>query len=383
MPLLTEFAGKQIVALAVGMSRLGSWNSHSEEHLAQRFNVLDQLSEHGNVLLDTSPIYGDGFSEHRIGEALSKRGDRFLLATKVYPRRFQKRKDVIREVKGSLNRLKVEKVDLVQIHWTHSRIGLDETFEAVEGLKAQGLIGNIGLSGFSRLEICRLLELQPKIQILSNQVELHLGNIGSVSDWQHPHVPWTLAYGTLLQGRLMYTNRQRADLAKHSASLQLTPGAFAVSAVAAAGDRILPLVRVSSSHHLRELLDGLSINPQHFDSGAKILRNRPVIELLSPRQIKLEGDPFRKPYMSFLGAIMNRLDLIPSPFALSRRFRKGSAFFPVQVNRRRENLFVVDQKDPLSEVKRYWAWRLAKPNGRIPVVVIEPGEVPEPKIGAD
>jgi hypothetical protein len=92
---------------------------------------------------------------------------------------------------------------------------------------------------------------------------------------------------------------------------------------------------------------------------------------LHPDKIQLEGDGFRKPYLSISEAIENLLDLVPSPEALGKRLEKSKILLPVLVSATKGGKFVLDNKDPLNEVKRYWAWRLARPNQDIPVIVLQ------------
>jgi hypothetical protein len=76
--------------------------------------------------------------------------------------------------------------------------------------------------------------------------------------------------------------------------------------------------------------------------------------------------------LSHAAAVVNRLGLLPSPLSLSRRFHRGYVELPVLVTVKSDGNYVTDSKDPLNEVKRYWAWRLARPGEPIPVIVLEP-----------
>lgn len=369
--MLVDFGGKKIVGLGLGMSRLGSTNNFSEAHIANRFRVMDELSEIGNVLLDTSPLYGGGFSETQLGHALSKRSDKFVIATKLYPGTGQTKRQVMQSVKLSLARLKIEKIDLIQVHWTHPSPNLSETFEALETLKTEGSLGEVGLSGFSKLEISELFRDNPQLVLLSNQVEVNLGNISLLREWRHNDIPWTIGFGVLLQGRLTYTEVHRNYLTEVAASVGVSAAALAVVSVAHSEKNLLPLVRVSNSRHMKEILHSYRMSLNSGMPDFKSLRDEPRITYLNPKAIRLEGDGFRKPYKSIFSALANPLDLIPSPFAMSQRFRRKTAFLPLHVNRQKDGTVQIDTKDPMSEVKRYWAWRLATPWRRIPVIEIE------------
>jgi aryl-alcohol dehydrogenase-like predicted oxidoreductase len=374
MNTLVEFAGEKIVRLGLGMSRLGSGTFHSDSYVEQRLRVFDELSDHGKVLLDTSPLYGGGFSESRLGEELSKRRTKFVLASKFYPLRNEPKRHVSRRILESLARLKVQQLDLLQLHWTDTRVRLEGTFEVLEDLLASGVIGHLGLSGFSSKEIEELAHSHPGIDFLSNQAEVHLGNLGVLHDWQHARIPWTLAYGCLLQGRFTYSSQQRTKLKDYSERIGASPATVAIATLVASSKKLLPIVRVSNINHLREVLAGVQGGLAGDFVIKDFAREMPQVVYLGAKRIKLAGDTARKPYRSIISATFNRLNLIPSPLALGRRFKSGSAFLPVLVSSTEGNKALIDLMDPLNEVKRYWGWRVARPGRKIPVIVLETDE---------
>ena len=165
--------------------------------LGDLFAVLDEGSavatveaalDAGVTLLDTSPLYGHGLSEHRIGAALRRRPQmRPVLCTKVgrvadpfLPRgretdfvgglphrlRFDYSADgAMRAIEQSLLRLGVSRLDIVLIHdvdiWTHGAAAIDARFdEAVAGayrallrLRDEKTIGALGV-GVNEAEMC-------------------------------------------------------------------------------------------------------------------------------------------------------------------------------------------------------------------------------------
>ena len=106
---------------------LGCWalggNSYGDVSESQAVDILETAYELGIRFFDTSPIYGDGLSEERLGKVLSKKQD-VLIATKVgmlphsgmqIPYNFT-RNQILASVDESLLRLNRETIDLVQIH---------------------------------------------------------------------------------------------------------------------------------------------------------------------------------------------------------------------------------------------------------------------------
>jgi D-threo-aldose 1-dehydrogenase len=114
---------------------------------------------------DTAPHYGLGLAERRLGEGLNGR-DGFLLSTKVgrllepgegpdegyavpathHRVRDYSRDGVLRSLESSLQRLGVDRVDIVFVHDPddHEREALDGAFPALEELRAQGVISSYG-----------------------------------------------------------------------------------------------------------------------------------------------------------------------------------------------------------------------------------------------
>jgi predicted aldo/keto reductase-like oxidoreductase len=110
--------------------------------------TLDQLLEHGINHIDTAASYGD--SELRIGPWMAEHRGRFFLATKTGERSYGAARDQIRR---SLERLRVSKVDLIQLHnladpneWEVA-MGPDGALRACLEARDEGLVRFIGVTG--------------------------------------------------------------------------------------------------------------------------------------------------------------------------------------------------------------------------------------------
>ena len=98
--------------------------------------------------IDTAAVYGLGHSEEVVARALAGMAARPYVFTKcalVWDADGKvsgrlKRESVLKECEDSLRRLKVEAIDLYQIHWPDPEEDLDEAWEAIEALKAKGSI---------------------------------------------------------------------------------------------------------------------------------------------------------------------------------------------------------------------------------------------------
>jgi aryl-alcohol dehydrogenase-like predicted oxidoreductase len=114
--------------------------------------ILSEAERRGITFWDTADVYGAGLSERRIGQFLAGRSTGTMVATKVgrdgalYPDGYTR--DRIRtNLEGSLERLGVERLDLVQLHCVPPAILSDgEILEWMEDFKTEGLVRAWGAS---------------------------------------------------------------------------------------------------------------------------------------------------------------------------------------------------------------------------------------------
>lgn len=129
--------------------------------------------EMGITHIDTAEKYAEGHVERFVGEVASffDRSKLFLVS-KVSPENLRY-DDVITSCQTSLNRLKTPYLNLYLIHGPNPQIPIKETMRAMDVLKEEGFIKNIGVSNFT---IERLEEAQSYSQnkIVANQVHYNL-----------------------------------------------------------------------------------------------------------------------------------------------------------------------------------------------------------------
>jgi aryl-alcohol dehydrogenase-like predicted oxidoreductase len=115
---------------------------------AEADRTLDVLLEYGINHIDTAASYGD--SELHIGPWMARHRQDFFLATKTGERTYQKARD---EFHRSLERLRVDRVDLIQLHYLvdpqewEVAMGPGGALEAVVEAREQGLTRFIGVTG--------------------------------------------------------------------------------------------------------------------------------------------------------------------------------------------------------------------------------------------
>ncbi|OZB95510.1 aldo/keto reductase [Paenibacillus sp. XY044] len=137
-----------ISEIGLGCMSLGTEVAHAER-------IVHAALERGVNFLDTADLYDSGRNEEIVGKAIRGRRQDIVLATKVGNRRvpgkegwvWDPSKAYIRSaVKESLRRLQTDYIDLYQLHGGTLDDPMDETIEAFEELKQEGVIRYYGIS---------------------------------------------------------------------------------------------------------------------------------------------------------------------------------------------------------------------------------------------
>ena len=154
--------------------------------------------------IDTAEAYGAGRSEELVGRILAERRDEVLVFTKVAHFVSGARpQDVHRAIRGSLERLGADHVDLYQIHWPHEeRVPVEETWGAMAEVQDEGLARCIGVSNFDRRLVERCLAIR-HVDSVQNQFSLlHRNDEEGLLPWLAEQGVGYLAYGPLAFGLL-------------------------------------------------------------------------------------------------------------------------------------------------------------------------------------
>lgn len=150
------------------------------------FRVLDRAMEREINLLDTAAAYGNGASESIIGRWLRDRKIRenIILATKVSGQLTHQ--NIVDSVEGSLQRLAIDRIDLLQAHGWDDQTPVSETLQAFNQLVRQGKVRFCGVSNWSADQLChalgtcrgqgwiRLESMQPIYNLVDRRIERKL-----------------------------------------------------------------------------------------------------------------------------------------------------------------------------------------------------------------
>jgi aryl-alcohol dehydrogenase-like predicted oxidoreductase len=167
----------------------GDWQfGWGDQEDAQSIAAIRRALEHGVNWIDTAAVYGFGRSEEVVAKALDGVTDRPYVFTKCglvpsgkndgSPVENISRASIVAECEASLKRLRVDAIDLYQIHWPTDEIAdIDEAWAAMDELKQSGKVRNIGVSNFNVEELKRaervapVASLQPPYSLVKRRVE--------------------------------------------------------------------------------------------------------------------------------------------------------------------------------------------------------------------
>jgi aryl-alcohol dehydrogenase-like predicted oxidoreductase len=159
-----------------------AWGSQDDrDSVAAIHEALDA----GVNWIDTAAVYGLGHSEEVVARALEGVRDRPYVFTKcgmVWDGRRRighslKADSIRRECEASLRRLRVEAIDLYQVHWPDPDGDIEEGWATLAGLKREGKVRHIGVSNFDVAQMRRaqaiapITSLQPRYSLLHREVE--------------------------------------------------------------------------------------------------------------------------------------------------------------------------------------------------------------------
>ena len=154
-------ANVDVSCVASGTWAIGGQN-YGEVNREDSIKTIRTMIDYGVNLIDTAPVYGNGYAEQLIGEALQDGyRDKVLIATKfglagtiLDPRRRDASfNNIMREVMSSLRNLRTDHIDFYFAHWPDNNTPIAETMAALNLLKEKGVIKYIGLSNFSKEQI--------------------------------------------------------------------------------------------------------------------------------------------------------------------------------------------------------------------------------------
>ena len=229
------------------------WGEPSDR--AKALKVLRRALELGVNFFDTAESYGPHTSETLIAEALHPYPKGFVIGTKcgiARPRASRWDADgrpekLKQDLEGSLKRLRLERIDLYQLHAVDPRVPLEVSLGTLADLQREGKIRHVGVSNVS---VKQLEQARKIVPIVSVQNRYNLGDRNSEDVLQAceklgiAFLPWyPLGDGAVLRIQKL------KDLAK---KLRATPAQVGIAWLLAKSPVMLPIPGTSSIAHLEE-----------------------------------------------------------------------------------------------------------------------------------
>ena len=183
-------SGVSVSRITFGSWAAGGWMWGGTEQ-NDAVGAIHSSYDLGVTSIDTAPVYGMGFSEEIVGEALktlprdkvqilTKFGMRWNLAKGEFAMKtkdndghdldvykYASRESIMKECEDSLRRLGTDYIDLYQQHWPDVTTNIDETMEALSRLIDQGKVRAAGVSNYS---VAQMQEAEKTVKLASNQV---------------------------------------------------------------------------------------------------------------------------------------------------------------------------------------------------------------------
>jgi pyridoxine 4-dehydrogenase len=239
---------------AMRITGKGIWGEPQDHGEAIR--VLKRSLELGIDFIDTADSYGPEVSERLIAEALHPYPEDLVIATKAGLRRpgpdqwvEDGRPEYLRgQVEGSLRRLRLDRIDLLQLHRIDPKVPLDDQVGALARLQQEGKIRHIGLSEVTvaQIEAARRIAEIVTVQNLYNLANRKSEDVLDYSEAERiGFIPWfPLATGDLAQ--------PGGPLARAAERLDAQPSQVALAWLLRRSPVMLPIPGTSRVTHLEE-----------------------------------------------------------------------------------------------------------------------------------
>ena len=239
----------------------GIWGEPPDPAAARQ--LLRHVVERDVNLIDTADSYGPEVSENLIAEALRPYPEDLVIATKggferPGPGRWESngRPDRLRRCcEASLLRLKLERIDLYQLHTVDPKVPIEDSVAALAELQDEGKIHHIGLSNVTVEQIERAQQIVPVVSVQNHYNVTDRASEDVVRFCEDGGLAF-LAYFPLAVGELTEAGTALAEIAdRHGA----TPAQVALAWLLQHATVTLPIPGTSSIAHFDENVDAAQL----------------------------------------------------------------------------------------------------------------------------
>jgi pyridoxine 4-dehydrogenase len=249
--------------MGFGVMRLmgeGIWGPPDDPEEAKR--ILRLALELGVDFLDTADAYGPELDEYLIAETLHPYPDGVVIATKGGVvrsgpdgwERDGRPEHLRRAVENSLRRLRLDRIDLYQLHAPDPEVPVEDSVGELARLREEGKIRLVGVSNFSVDQLERVRQIVPIASVQNQYNVLFREESEGVLEWCEAagiaFIPWQ----PVARGEL-----ESEVLRKVATEREATPAQIALAWLLHRSPLVLPIPGTSSEAHLRENIAAASI----------------------------------------------------------------------------------------------------------------------------
>jgi len=246
-----------VTRLGFGAMRItgdGVWGQPADR--AEAVRVLRRAVELGINFIDTADSYGPGVSEEIIAEALHPYPTGLVVATKggyVRPGPNQwvengKPEHLRSACEGSLRRLRLDRIDLYQLHRIDPKVPAEDQLGTLSDLQKQGKIKHIGLSEVSVRQIQHARTIVPIVSV-QNRYSVTDRASEDVLEYCEKQKMGFIPWFPLAAGRV---SGSESPISRTAARWQATPSQVALAWLLARSPVMLPIPGTSKVEHLEE-----------------------------------------------------------------------------------------------------------------------------------
>ena len=259
---------------AMRITGQGVWGPPRDE--SEAMELLRRVVDRGVSFIDTADSYGPGVSETLIAKALYPYPAELVVATKggltrPSPNRWVtdcRPEHLHRACADSLRRLRLERIELYQLHAVDHRVPIEDSIGALVDLQRDGSIHHIGVSNISERELARARAVATIVSVqncynLRDRSSDRLIDICAGAGIAF--IPWY----PLAAGRFATPNSRLARIAQSHGA---TPSQIALAWLLQRSPAMLPIPGTSSIAHLEENLASalIRLSPDEFQALASL-----------------------------------------------------------------------------------------------------------------
>ena len=287
-------SGLRASEICLGTMTFGNWsewNWGADKEESRK--IFDTYVEAGGNFIDTANMYTNGTSEKYIGEFIQGQRERFILATKYSLNNLSDdpnlsgnhRKNMVQSLEGSLQRLKVDYIDLFWLHAWDYTTPIEEVMRALDDLVRAGKVLYIGISDAPSWVVSSantLAQLRGWTSFIALQVEYSLKErtperdlIPMAKAFELAITPWSPLAGGLLTGKYNKSSTSKEEIQRLAVTgnlpneremkiaeavvniakkLGVSPAQVAINWIVQQGYHMFPIVGARKASQLKETL---------------------------------------------------------------------------------------------------------------------------------